>query len=185
MRYKITCHLRLREQHTGAVLAKKLSIDVLADAGETIRLEIVLRNTELDYAILQSTEPRVSLSLLTRAPENLEGSELVLAFEVGVPLLEDRLGYSPATSVISKIDHYLIYECPVYGGTPGAAFLLSGGRLVGLHHETVLMVRDRAARKQSLSLPLDELEKYVGTLSARCLTRGWHVALLASNFADH
>jgi hypothetical protein len=79
----------------------------------------------------------------TGNPVNLRGCNLVLAsFRIGIdpyqPMYQNEVGFTPASGVtVSSDQSHLLYWCATFAGDSGAALIMKGKYLVGIHEEVI------------------------------------------------
>jgi hypothetical protein len=153
-------------------------------------VQIVARNSELDFAILKSSIPRAFIPPWTGDPVELRGSwNLVLAsFRIGIdeyqPMFQKELGFCPVNCItLSHSRRHLFYSCPTFAGDSGAALIIEDGCLVGIHLETINALREQIERKKLIKDRLSDVEDSLDNLLAAGLAQGCS-ALLAHQFVD-
>ncbi|GMF11917.1 unnamed protein product [Phytophthora lilii] len=180
----VTCNHNLTEQHSVG------SVVPLAFKEEMVNVEVVARNSELDFAILKSNKPRPFIAPWSGNPVDLElRFDLVLAsFRLGITEhrapYPGKLGFAPATCIaISPHRSHILYSCPIYAGDSGAALILKDGFLVGLHLETINALREKMDRKKVTKARLNAAEKSLEHIVRSGLTQGCS-GLLAHAFKN-
>ncbi|KAF0717999.1 Aste57867_1963 [Aphanomyces stellatus] len=146
----VTFDHNLTAKHTvGGRVTLALKDDVM-DA-----IEVVARNSELDFAILRAFEPRSFIAPWNGSPDALESRyDLVLAsLRLGIDEYQapyqGKLGFAPAACIaISHHKRHIMYSCPTYAGDSGAALVLKDGLLVGIHLKTINALREEIERKK-------------------------------------
>ncbi|CEG49550.1 Trypsin-like cysteine/serine peptidase domain [Plasmopara halstedii] len=113
------------------------------DQEVVIQLRVVYRNTGLDFAILQSNHQRPFMKPWPGNPVNLRGCNLVLAsFRIDMDpyqlMYQNEVGFTPASGVtVSSDQSHLLYWCATFAGDSGAALVMKGEYLVGIHEEVI------------------------------------------------
>jgi hypothetical protein len=157
------------------------------DQEVVIQLRVVYRDTDLDFAILQSNHPRPFMMPWTGNPVNLRGCNLVLAsFRIGIDpyqsMYRNEIGFTPASGVaVSSDQSHLLYWCATFVGDSGAALIMKGKYLVGIHEKVINALPEqaesgtRSSKKRKIAF-------------ARAVTAGGLAqacsALLVHNFVD-
>jgi hypothetical protein len=151
-------------------------------------VQIVVRDSELDFAILKSSNPRAFIPPWTGNPVNLRGAcNLVLAsFRIGIdayqPMFQKELGFCPVNCItLSHSRRHLFYSCPTFAGDSGAALVIEDGCLVGIHIETINALREQIDRKKLIKDRLSSVEESLDNILAAGLAQGCS-ALLAHQF---
>ncbi len=156
------------------------------ESRERVKLDVVRRNEEYDYAVLRCTEHRPHLQLYTGPNADLVGEGLAMcAFQIGIleelPEFSTSMGVMPANGVkLSKHGHHLVYASSTWPGDSGAALVMYDGRLVGLHVAGVNSLQEKFDRMHSMEARLTAVEDSLES-AARSVATGC-VALLASVF---
>ncbi|KAG9403961.1 hypothetical protein AC1031_005500 [Aphanomyces cochlioides] len=129
-------------------------------------VQVVARNSALDFAILKALEPKSFLAPWNGSPDDLESChDLVMAsFRLGIhedqTPFKGKLGFAPAACIaISHHKRHIMYSCPSYAGDSGAALILRGGALVGIHLETIHALREEIRRKKVVKDRLNDVEE--------------------------
>ncbi|KAH9082756.1 hypothetical protein LEN26_021209 [Aphanomyces euteiches] len=152
----VTCDHNLTEEHT---VGCPLTLAMKNDEREVV--EVVARNSELNFAILKASGPRSFIAPWNGSPEALESRyDLVLAsFRLGIVEYQ-ALGFAPAACIaISHHKRHIMYACPAYAGDSGAALILKDGFLVGIHLETINALREEIERKKVIKDRLNDVEQ--------------------------
>jgi hypothetical protein len=169
----VTCDHNLTEQHPvgGMVL--------VALEGDMAIIEVVARNSELDFAILKSSEPRAFIAPWSGSPDDLESrADLVLAsFRLGIDEYQapcrGKLGFAPAACIaISRHKRHIVFSCPTYAGDSGAALIMKDGCLVGIHQETINALREEMERKKVIKERLNDVEESLDNIARSGLSQG-------------
>ncbi|RLN81499.1 hypothetical protein BBJ28_00011958 [Nothophytophthora sp. Chile5] len=169
----VTCDHNLTQQHTVGSSAPLALKEELAD------VEVVARNSELDFAILKSSRPRAFIAPWSGSPDDLESRcELVLAsFRLGIDEYQapykGKLGFAPAACIaVSSHRRHIMYSCPTYAGDSGAALLVKDGCLVGIHQETINALREDLDRKKVIEDRLNDVEESPDNIVRSGLAQG-------------
>ncbi|RLN57783.1 hypothetical protein BBJ28_00004900 [Nothophytophthora sp. Chile5] len=169
----VTCDRNLTEQHTVGSLVR------LALKEEMANVEVVARNSELDFAILKSSEPRSFIAPWSGSPDDLESRyDLVLApFRLGIGEYQapysGKLGFAPAACIaVSRHRRHIVYSCPTYAGDSGAALIVKDGYLVGIHLETINALRENLDRKKVIKDRLNDVEESLDNIVRSGLAQG-------------
>ncbi|RLN02691.1 hypothetical protein BBJ28_00016351 [Nothophytophthora sp. Chile5] len=169
----VTCAHNLTEQQRVG------SLVYLALKEEMANVEVVARNSELDFAILKSSEPRSFIAPWSGSPDDLESRcDLVLAsFRLGIDEYRapysGKLGFAPAACIsISRRKRHLVYSCPTYAGDSGAALIVKDGYLVGIHLETINALRENLDRKKIIKDRLNDVEESLDNIVRSGLAQG-------------
>lgn len=166
-----------------------MSVDiVLTCRGHELTMTVSARDTEMDYAILQSSTDHAYLPVYDDPPEQLVGADLVLAgYRIGIeeyaPMLSRRLGFTKADTItISNHNNHLFFRCTTFAGDSGAALILMDGCLVGIHQEAVNALRERLQHAKLVKDRLSEVELSIDAVVNGGIAQGC-CALLSSVFA--
>lgn len=154
-------------------------------------LEVMVKNTELDYAVLGAAEDTLFSTyppLYSGSSSSLVGKQLAMcAFQLGVhdELSEwssSSVGVMPATGVkLSRQEHHLLYTADTWPGDSGGALVVYSGELIGLHVCGVNALKERFEQMRSLDERITAVEESLES-AARLIASGC-IALLASAFA--
>ena len=131
-------------------------------------------DSRLDYCILKTVPGEAPLPTfleISRVPLQPGKSCILANFQIGIQ--EDMKDLDPDLSVgvfkgeISKLyPRHFVYQCPSFAGDSGGAVVLRGGKVIGIHQETVIQARERIqhgvdldadARLESVEASIDEL----------------------------
>lgn len=145
------------------------------------------RDTEMGYAILQSSTDHAYLPVYADPPEQLAGTDLVLAgYRIGIeeyaPMFSKKLGFTKANAVTLSNHNHLLFQCTPFAGDSGAALILKDGCLVGIHQEAVNALRERMQHAKVVKDRLSEVEQSIDALVSGGTSQGC-CALLSSVFA--
>ncbi|CAK4170815.1 unnamed protein product [Aphanomyces euteiches] len=155
----VTCDHNLASKHTiGSMVTLAMRNEVM-DA-----VEVVARNSTLDFAILKASEPKSFIAPWNGSPNSLESRyDLVLAsFRIG-------------------IDEY---QAPYKGKLDsGAALIVKDGFLIGIHLETINALREEIERKKVIKDRLNDVEESLDMIVRSGLAQWWS-ALLVHKFKD-
>jgi hypothetical protein len=153
-----------------------------------IQLRVVYRDTNLDFAILQSNHPRPFIMPWTGNPVNLRGCNLVLAsFRIGIdpyqPMYQSEVAFFPASAgALSSDQSHLLYWCATFAGDSGAALIMRGKYLVGIHEEVLNALPEQVKSGNTRSSKKRKID------FARAVTAGGLAqacsALLVHSFVD-
>ncbi|KAL0052530.1 hypothetical protein WJX82_003467 [Trebouxia sp. C0006] len=155
---------------------------------EELTMTVSARDTEMDYAILQSSTDHAYLPVYDDPPEQLVGADLVLAgYCIGIeeyaPMFSRRLGFTKADTItLSNHNNHLFFRCTTFAGDSGAALILMDGCLVGIHQEAVNALRERLQHAKLVKDMLSEVELSIDAVVNRGVAQGC-CALLSSVFA--
>ena len=158
-----------------------------AESDEVLLVTLVQRYADEDFAILQAESDREFVPPLVVPAEELEGTNLVLgSFRIGVSNhtseFSRRLGFMTVEAILCSLHgHLLAFSCATFAGKPGAALLLSNGRLVGLHVAAVNALQKRIWRKKVVGR-LEEVEHSLDAIVSGNLVQ-ISIAVVASVFA--
>lgn len=180
----VTCDHNLTEGHTvGSLVPLELN-------NENVDVEVVYRNSELDFAILKASKPRSFIAPWNGNPDDLESRcDLVLAsFRLGIDEYQEpykgKLGFAPAACIaISHHRRHIMYSCPTYAGDSGAALIMKDGFLVGIHLETINALREELERKKVIKDRLNDVEQSLDMIVRSGLAQGCS-GLLAHEFKN-
>ena len=151
-------------------------------------MTVFARDTEMDYAVLQSSTDHAYLPVYHDPPEQLLGADLVLAgYRIGIeeyaPMFSRRLGFTKADTItLSNHNNHLFFRCTTFAGDSGAAFILMDGCLVGIHQEAVNALRERLQHAKLVKDRLSEVELSIDAIVNGGVAQGC-CALLSSVFA--
>jgi hypothetical protein len=180
----VTCDHNLTEEHPVG------SMVLVALEGGTAIVEVVARNSELDFAILKSSEARSFIAPWSGSPDDLESrADLVLAsFRLGIDEYQEpyrgKLGFAPAACIaISRHKRHIMFSCPTYAGDSGAALIMKDGCLVGIHQETINALREEMERKKVIKDRLTDVEESLDNIARSGLAQGCS-GLLVHGFRD-
>ncbi|KAG2502389.1 hypothetical protein BBO99_00005853, partial [Phytophthora kernoviae] len=168
----VTCDHNLTEEYT---VGRSV---LLALKEEMVDVEVVTRNSELDFTILKVSSPRSFIPPWNGSPDQLRGRYLVLAsFRLGIDEYQapykGKLGFAPAACIaISAHRRYIVYSCPTYAGDSGAALLIKDGYLVGIHLETINALREELDRKKVIKDRLNDVEESLDNIARSGLAQG-------------
>ena len=153
-----------------------------------IQLRVVYRDTNLDFAILQSNHQRPFVKPWTGNPVNLRGCNLVLAsFRIGIDpyqsMYQNEVSFLPASGgALSRDQSHLLYWCATFAGDSGAALIMKGKYLVGIHEEVLNALPEQAESGNTRSSKKRKID------FARAVTAGGLAqacsALLVHSFVD-
>ncbi|DBA73556.1 TPA: hypothetical protein ACH3X2_009799 [Trebouxia sp. C0005] len=155
---------------------------------EQLTMAVSARDTEMDYAILQSSTDHAYLPVYADPPEQLVGTDLVLAgYCIGIeeyaPMFSRKLGFTKADAItLSNHNNHLLFRCTTFAGDSGAALILKDGCLVGIHQEAVNALRERLQHAKVVKDRLSEVEQSIDALVSGGTAQGC-CALLSSVFA--
>ncbi|CAK4296009.1 unnamed protein product [Aphanomyces euteiches] len=181
----VTCDHNLASKHTiGSMVTLAMRNEVM-DA-----VEVVARNSTLDFAILKASEPKSFIAPWNGSPNSLESRyDLVLAsFRIGIDEYQapykGKLGFAPAACIaISHHKRHIMYSCPTYAGDSGAALIVKDGFLIGIHLETINALREEIERKKVIKDRLNDVEESLDMIVRSGLAQWWS-ALLVHKFKD-
>ncbi|RLN46839.1 hypothetical protein BBJ28_00017604 [Nothophytophthora sp. Chile5] len=180
----VTCDHSLAQQHAVGSSVSLALKEEMAD------VEVVARNSELDFAILQSSKPRAFIAPWSGSPDDLESRcDLVLAsFRLGIDEYQapykGRPGFAPAACVaVSPHRRHIVHSCPTYAGDSGAALLVKDGCLVGTHLETINALREDLDHKKGIQNRLNDVEESLDNIVRSGLAQGCS-GLLVHEFQD-
>lgn len=154
---------------------------------EQLTMAVSTRDTEMDYAILQSSTDHAYLPVYGDPPEQLLGADLVLAgYRIGIeeyaPMFSRRLGFTKADTItLSNHNNHLFFRCTTFADS-GAALILMDGCLVGIHQEAVNALRERLQHAKLIKDRLSEVELSIDAVVSGGVAQGC-CALLSSVFA--
>lgn len=155
---------------------------------EQLTMAVSARDTEMDYAILQSSTDHAYLPVYGDPPEQLLGADLVLAgYCIGIeeyaPMFSRRLGFTKADTItLSNHNNHLFFRCTTFAGDSGAALILMDGCLVSIHQEAVNALRERLQHAKLVKDRLSEVELSIDAVVSGGVAQGC-CALLSSVFA--
>lgn len=135
---------------------------------ESIRLKVVERYENHDYAVLSYEKAHAHLSVYTGDANVLIGQTLgMCAYQFGIQgELKDEfpcasLGVMPAQGIkLSANQDFLVYTSQTWPGDSGGALVMQGGELVGLHLDGVNHIKELAEHEDG------DLENRVSALEA-------------------
>ena len=165
-----------------------LKLSCLAGLHEQLTMAVSARDAEMDYAILQSSTDHAYLPVYADPPEQLVGTDLVLAgYRIGIeeyaPMFSRKLGFTKADAItLSNHNNHLLFRCTTFAGDSGAALILKDGCLVGIHQEAVNALRERLQHAKVVKDRLTEVEQSIDALVSGGTAQGC-CALLSSVFA--
>lgn len=159
---------------------------------QQLQLKVVVKNTELDYAVLSATGDMLFSTyppLYGGPSSSLVGKQLAMcAFQLGVrdelsQWSSSSVGVMPATGVkLSRHEHHLLYTADTWPGDSGGALVVYSGELVGLHMCGVNALKEKFQQMRSLDERVTAVEESLES-AARSVASGC-IALLANAFAD-
>ena len=138
------------------------------------RLRISEVDHRLDYCVLRTLSGEATLPNfleISTAPLQSGRNCILAAFQIGIQndlnYLDPHLSVGIFKGEISKLyPRHFVYQCPSFAGDSGGAVVLRGGKVIGIHQETVIQARERIqhgvdldvdARLESVEASIDEL----------------------------
>jgi len=180
--------LAVTAAHSFNAIRKNMKVHAIfgePHATQTADFTVMAYDNTLDYVVLSVKNVSFGHAYLPLSDRALHQSdECVLAavpIDLG-PFLQDIAShlrvYTHRGTVTATHTRHFVYDCASYGGESGGAVVLSNGKVIGMHLETVNQCRERLGHAKDVDARLNDVE-----LSVDSLLRGTASGAIALNGA--
>lgn len=162
------------------------------EAGMQMRLRVLKRDAELDFAVLTSErrDAPAFLEPYSGDLEDLSGQKITLcelqpALDEVLPGESYQVGYLPVIwSRLTRSHRQLLYDSNSRSSHPGGALVSFDGKVVGMHQETLNRVREFCRQEEITAAKFRGLASSLGLVLNRNSLLPGSIALLAHVFAS-
>ncbi len=143
---------------------------VLPEAEEELLLKVLVRDDDLDVAVLKYAGQHEHLDVYKGPISTLVGQRLCLCtFILGIEEELDEFSRSVAVLAAyvnkeSKHGNHFVYQCSTWPGDSGAALVMRNGELVGVHVAGVNSLKEKVEKKHSVEERLTVVDFTVGPM---------------------